>query len=445
MDFRLIPEQKQQLSQNQIQSLKILAMDSVELRELMQNEYLENPVLEYQKNDFGLSSRQNQDSAYIQTSSAESIAREELKQPCEIPDRAGNSPSVKEHLMNQLPKGRYTPEDYRLIEYLIESLDSNGFFTEPAQETARINRVPVRTVYACLKDLKQLEPCGIFSSGLQECLLYQARKKGILDQTFEQIVRNHLEDIAEGKISSITRALHISTAAARKYIGAVRALNPRPLAGFTPGETQYIVPDIILSLQDGQWEIRLNDNWTEDYRISDYYLHMMETTRDEQLWDYFRMKLIRARMLLKNVEQRRATILAVSQAVLEWQADYFAGQGPLKPMTMTGIAEKLHIHTSTVSRSVQNKYLQFPKETVLFKNLFSLPIAASGEGAQSLAVTSDHIKKRIRAIIASENPARPYSDQALSAELEKEGISISRRTVAKYREELHIAGSFLRR
>ena len=157
------------------------------------------------------------------------------------------------------------------------------------------------------------------------------------------------------------------------------------------------------------------------------------------------MKLIRARMLLKNVEQRRATILAVSQTVLEWQTDYFAGQGPLKPMTMTGIAEKLHIHTSTVSRSVQNKYLQFPKETVLFKNLFSLPIAASGEGAQSLAVTSDHIKKRIRAIIASENPARPYSDQALSAELEKEGISISRRTVAKYREELHIAGSFLRR
>ncbi len=167
---------------------------------------------------------------------------------------------------------------------------------------------------------------------------------------------------------------------------------------------------------------------------------------DEQLRDYFRMKLYRARILLKNVEQRRATILAVSKAVLEWQADYFAGQAPLKPMTMTEIAGKLHVHTSTVSRSVQNKYLQSPKETILFKSLFSPPAAVSGKGTDApAAVTSDHIKKRIHELIASEDAARPYSDQALANRLEQEGIPVSRRTVAKYREELHIAGSFSRK
>lgn len=446
MDFHLTQEQKQQLSQNQIQSLKILAMDSMELREFMRNEYLENPVLEYQKDDSDLPPQTRQDSGYILTSHTGDSAREELKQTYEIPDRAKDSPSIKEYLMNQLPKGRYTSYEYRLIEYMIESLDSNGFFTEPEEETARINHLPTRTVSACLEDLRQLEPCGIFSAGLRECLLYQAGKKGILDQTLEQIIRNHLEDIADGKISNITRALKINTAAARKYITAVKTLNPRPLAGFTPGETQYIVPDIILSRQDGQWEIRLNDDWTEDYRISDYYLRMMDTTRDEQLRNYFRMKLNRAKLLLKNVEQRRSTILAVSQAVLEWQTDYFTEQGPLKPMTMTEIAKQIGMHTSTVSRSIQNKYIQSPRETLLFKHLFSLPATASkGNRDTSAAVTSAHIKMKIRDIIASEDPTHPYSDQALSEKLKKEGISVSRRTVAKYREELHIAGSFLRK
>lgn len=445
MDFRLAQEQKQQLSQNQIQSLKILAMDSMELQEFMRNEYLENPVLECQREDSALPSQRHQDSAYLPASRTENSAREEQKQPYEIPDRAQNIVSIKEHLISQLPQGRYSPEEYRLIDYLIDSLDSNGFFTEPVEDAACANHLPIRTVSDCLKELRQLEPCGIFSAGLQECLLHQAREKNIWDQTFEQIIRNHLEDIAGGKINSITSALKISTAAVRKYIAAVKELNPRPLAGFTPGETQYIIPDIILSPQDGQWEIRLNDDWTEDYRISDYYLHMMETTRDEQLRDYFRMKLNRARTLLKNVEQRRATILSVSRAVLEWQADYFADQGPLKPMTMTEIAGKLHIHTSTVSRSVQNKYVQSPKETVLFKSLFSPP-AASGRGTDApAAVTSDHIKKRIRELIASEDTARPYSDQTLVKKLEQEGIPVSRRTVAKYREELHIAGSFSRK
>lgn len=472
MENLLTLEQKQVLSQNQIQSLEILAMDTVTLNEFMQNEYLENPILEYQASplsDEGGAAAGQQSSADTNRESPEdlngwetmanlrqykalaeaSIVYSGGSQPDDdehsvaIPDRV--APSIRDYVLNQLPSGHYSDQEMELMGYMTELLDQSGFFTMSAEETADMARVPVEMVEKCLDQLRQLEPYGIFASGLKDCLLRQLEQQGLEGGVMWRMVEDHLEDIAEGRLSSITRDLKISTAEARHYIFMIRKLNPRPLAGLTGDQAQYVVPDIILSCVRGHWEITLNDSWIGDYHISDYYLTMMESTQDPELKEYFCKKLERARLILRNIEQRRSTMMNITRAVVEWQADYFAGQGPLKPMTMADIADEINMHTSTVSRGIRGKYIQSPRETILFKDLFSQAVLPAGGSGDDAGMTADQIKARIRELVASEDHDRPYSDQALAKLLEDEGISISRRTVAKYREEMHIAGSFQRK
>lgn len=194
--------------------------------------------------------------------------------------------------------------------------------------------------------------------------------------------------------------------------------------------------------KDEEWEISLNDHWIGDYKISDYYMRMMKEAKDEQLYQYFRKKLERVRFLMNSVEQRRNTMLQISKAILEWQKEYFEGKGTLKPMTMSDIADKIEMHTSTISRGIKGKYLQYPNGTVLIKTLFSTSVNAKSEDG---SVTAMDIKKVLKQLIDGENKAKPYSDQKLVTLLCEKDIKISRRTVAKYREEMGIKGTFERK
>ena len=284
-----------------------------------------------------------------------------------------------------------------------------------------------------------MEPVGVFSANLKECLLRQLEVLGAEDEMLEKIIADYLEDVAEGNISRISRALHISTAQVRKYILMIETLNPRPVMGFGEQQSEYIVPDIILR-KDEKWEIILNDSWYGKYEISDYYQKMMDETKDEELKAYFLNKAQRARFILKNIEQRRKTLLDLMEKILERQKDYFEGTGSLTPMTMTEIAEQMGVHPSTVSRAVRGKYVQYPQKTVLLKSLFS-----QGISKETDQINATEIKERLRKLIKEENRQKPYSDQKLKELLEEQEISISRRAVAKYREEMGIKGSFDRK
>lgn len=209
--------------------------------------------------------------------------------------------------------------------------------------------------------------------------------------------------------------------------------------GFGEQKSEYIVPDIILR-KDEKWEIILNDSWYGKYEISDYYQKMMDETKDEELKAYFLNKAQRARFILKNIEQRRKTLLDLMEKILERQKDYFEGTGSLTPMTMTEIAEQMGVHPSTVSRAVRGKYVQYPQKTVLLKSLFS-----QGISKETDQINATEIKERLRKLIKEENRQKPYSDQKLKELLEEQEISISRRAVAKYREEMGIKGSFDRK
>ena len=260
-----------------------------------------------------------------------------------------------------------------------------------------------------------------------------------LTPELNQIIRYHLDDIAAGKINTITQKLSMSTQDVRKCIAKIRELNPRPISGFLTNSTDYIVPDILIDYQDSSWIIRLNDQWIGNYSLCDYYLNMMHTSQSPELKEYFRKKYNRVQLIMHSIEQRRETILKITSAVLERQKDYFTGNSTLKPMTLADIASDISMHTSTISRGIKNKYLQYPFGVVYLKDLFT---SSAGKKDNNSPIT---VKKQLKAIIASENPNKPYSDSTLSNLLKQKGIKISRRTVAKYREEIGIKSTYNRK
>ncbi|MBO8463231.1 MAG: RNA polymerase factor sigma-54 [Firmicutes bacterium] len=453
LSYRNNLEQKQVLSQTQIQSLNILSMDNVELNDLLQTEYLENPMLEYKGNSQNYlesiefshwydnqQEEQRELNSVEQNKPYKQTAHNELLVYTENP--------LETYILNQLNEKNFTKKQWHMLPFMISCLDHNGYFKLSFKEVAHLTNGTISDATYCFNQLRQVEPSGIFSSGLKDCLLWQLKENGELDDIMRNILEEHLEDIAEGKLSNISRNMNLSTSQVRQYIARIAKLNPRPLAGFHFGITEFIVPDIIFTYKDNQWEISLNDTWIGDYHFNDYYIKMMKQANDKQLYTYFEQKLERVRFLMNSIEQRRTTMLQIAQAILEWQKKFFEGTAPIKPMTMVDIANHIHMHPSTISRGIKGKYLQHPTGTVLIKSLFSAPISSKSSNHAHTStenITQNQVKKILKEIIATENKIKPYSDQKLSTLLAERNISISRRTVAKYREELGIRGTFERK
>ncbi len=446
MKHKLTVEQRQLLSQSQISSLELLALCNSELSRYMENEYMENPLLE-QTNSGNESYTQEDYQAWYQLNYSKPLKNtagyfEEGNEGSTQEFDTSNANNIYTYVYEQLELERYSDIQLRVIDFLIQSLDRNGFIDLEVPEIAQLTGVNEQVIESCLFDLKKLEPNGIFAKNLVECLLIQTEILGLDDENLKNIISYHLTDISQGKISSITRALDISSAQARRYVALISTLNPRPLQGFGENEKQYIIPDVIVSMgPEGKWNIEINDHWCGDYQLNDYYLQMMAEVKEQELFEYFKNKLERAKFLIHAVEQRRRTIIQITNVVLEEQDEFFRYSGKLKPCTMTQMSEKLSVSTSTISRAVKDKYLQYPAGCILMKNLFSASVPA-GDGS---LINSDGVKELIRELINEEKKEKPYSDSKLAELLSEKGCRLSRRVIAKYREEMGISGSFERK
>lgn len=444
LEYEIQLEQKQLLAPSQIQSLEILAMDQGELSQFLQNEYLENPLLEWSGESSMGTGAEELGKAYEHTvtygRNYEEMVEEEDKRRRDIPMQ--DQGQIRNYLLYQLPQQRFTPSQWRLMEFMVECLDDTGFFTVPLEEVAQKTKMSVDEVAYALSILQSLEPWGIFSPDLKSCLLKQLEREGLKSTAVWRVVEEHLTDVAEGKISNISRNLGLSTLEVRKCIEQIARLNPRPMREFSVGKANYLVPDVIFRREQERWEVELNDSWVEDYHINDYYLQMLRNSQDEELSEYFRSRLERVRFVMNSIAQRRQTLLSIARAVMERQRTYLEGKAFLRPMTMKDVAEEVGIHTSTVSRAIKGKYVQYPGGTLLMKSLFSasIPTAEGDEGRGTM-----EIKEMIRELILGENKRKPYSDQALAVALQKKNVKLSRRAVAKYREEMGIQGSYGRK
>lgn len=343
---------------------------------------------------------------------------------------------LKENLLGQLNWNDYSKRQWKIMSYLVDCLDEKGFFTQDLGELAETSGYGEEELRQCLTVLRELEPVGIFSPNLAECLIKQLEERAVEDETLFLLLREHLADLVSGQIGTISRSLGISTIQVKEYIHLIGSLNPRPLMDIDRSEAAYVVPDILVSRPGGRWTVEINDQWIGEYKYSDYYIRMMEESTDPELTAYFKERLERARFVINCVEQRRKTIIRIVEAIVKRQEDYFQLKGPLTPMSLEDIGADLGIHASTVSRAIKGKYVQY-KKTEPLKALFTTAVAKSGEQD---GVSPEHIKEKIRSIIACEGK-KPFSDQKLAEKLADEGIAISRRAVAKYRIQMNIPDS----
>lgn len=415
---------KQTISNSQVQSLNILSMANYELQEFLEKEYQENPLLEISRHLIKTSNENNMD---------------------KIIDKDSNE-NLKNDLKNQIPLNRFSSIEMRIILYVIEMIDEEtGYLTVNEEEiNNKFHSIDNNTIKKCLKFVRSLEPYGIGYFTIEESLIGQAQIKNILDKNLEMIISENLEDLAKGRIGKISKKLSITVDEVRNYIKLIQSLNPRPVLSYEKGLPQYIVPDVVVHFDDGSWEAELNDNWTGSLEINSYYEKMANEAKDESLAEYFNEKLTRAKFIVKSIEQRRSTLLKVTGCILKKQDGFLFFQKPLKPMILEDLANELNIHVSTVSRTIKNKFLQTPRGTYPFKYFLSESVSKSvfDNGDD---YSARNIKEIIREIIDSEPSEKPYSDEKIACILNGKKINISRRTVAKYREELNIPSTINRK
>lgn len=473
-DLTIEQAQKLVMTPELIQAIQILQFNTQELDAYVEEQLLVNPVLEHSAAEVSEGdSREDREESFRDAQNRENSSQDSgqedfdwkeyirdrqyddisYKQGEYTPDEEKNDPleryvssdvTLPEHLLFQLQCAELSGAGKRIGEYIIESLDENGYLTSSVAEMASSLDVEEDDVKEVLSVIQTFDPLGVGASDLQECLLIQLRQQGQLTELFELVIRDHLKDLAENRIGAIAREMGITAGEVQLISDVIRMLEPKPGRQFaSQGETKYIIPDVIVEKIDEEYVVTINDNSTPHLMVSSYYRNLLQSAeKDEALSKYLSDRVNSALWLIKSIEQRKQTIYNVVSAVVRYQKNFFdKGSKYLKTLTLKDIAEEVGIHESTVSRSINGKYLQCCRGVFEIKYFFSAGVAGSaGEG-----ISSNSIKEFIREIVENEDPKAPYSDQDMAEMLRKKGIKISRRTVAKYRDEMNILSSSRRK
>ena len=355
-----------------------------------------------------------------------------------------NDVTLPEHLMFQFQFAAKNKGCRHVGKYIIESLDENGYMTSTIPQIARATKVPEEKVREALEIIQGFDPAGVGASDIKECLEIQLHNRDELTDNLRTLIEDHLEDLAGNRLGSIAKDMGVTVQDVQKMADIVRDLEPKPGRQFASEmTTKYIVPDVIVEEVDGEYVVSINESSTPRLSVSSYYkdlLHKADT--DKQLAEYLAERVNSASWLIRSIEQRKQTIFNVVTAVVKHQKEFFDhGSKYLKTLTLKDIAEEVGIHESTVSRSINGKYLQCPRGMYEIKYFFSAGVSGStGEG-----ISSNSIKEFIKEIVETEDPKKPYSDQKMVEIFEEKGIAISRRTIAKYRDEMGILSSSKRK
>ena len=452
MDLKLQVKQTQTLSQRMIQSAEILQMTSQELNTYINELALENPVIDivepptaeeqresieqqewlnsFNEENYYLYQRQNNDDDY------------DFKSSWNINTDDGET--LQDYLWSQLITENFTDQETEIIKFMLECLDNKGYLEESIETIASYFGTDTELVEDLLSDLQALDPSGVCARSLEECLKLQLERRNMLTPVLESIIDNCLEMVARNQIPAIARKLRLSPAETAGYCQIIKSLNPKPGVSFSSrDQLRYIIPDVTIVKFKDHFDILLNESMYPTIELNSYYRQMNQNPESSELKEYLGNKIRQAEWVKQCVTQRGKTLMQVSRAILEHQEEFFTfGPAHLNPLRLADIAQELDIHESTVSRAVSKKYLQCSWGVYPMNYFFSRSVAvqeSSGNENGAQSVTAADIKRVLREIIEEENKKKPYSDRLLGEKLAERGISISRRTVAKYREEEGIA------
>lgn len=454
-NLNLTQEQKLIMTQQMQLSVKLLQMSTSDLREYIEKEFLENPVLEAQY-EVGEEKIKEQDRLqykelvkYLESDNYGSQSYGDYSEDSVSPFTFISNPkSLKEYLLEQiidLPIDDYLRS---ICSYMIESLDNRGYLDISDEEIEKELGCGKENIKRALILLHNLEPAGIGARDIKECLILQLKRLGKDNDILEKIINNHLEDLADNKYQIIGKALKITAKEAQTFGDLIKTLEPKPSRGFYTGEDmKFIIPDAEIRKIGNEFFVVMNDKVLPKLSINSIYNEILENNDDKDAVKYIEEKIGKAIFLVKSIDHRKTTLHKVLDKIVEKQKRYFEkGQLELIPMTLKEIAEEIGMHESTVSRAIREKYILTSFGTIKIKDLFTNGLQTTTKNdnkAEDISVIN--IKSSIENIINEEDKTKPLSDQIICEELNKSGMNISRRTVAKYREEMGIKSSSKRK
>ena len=351
---------------------------------------------------------------------------------------------LRDHLLWQLNLTNLSPRDRAIGVAVIEAIDDDGYLHEPAEtiqeSLVSIFKVTVEEIEAIRHRIQHFDPLGVASRNLSECLRAQL---DAFDTTLpgwsiaRELASHHLEILARNDRPKLAKLLHADPDELDAGIALLRSLDPKPGAQINPSTPEFIAPDAYAHRHNGRWIVTLSPNCQPKLAVNSHYTSLIARAQREDA-SYLRGQLQEARWLIKSLQTRAETMLKVATAIVKAQSAFLDfGPEAMRPLVLRDIAEQISMHESTVSRMTTRKYLHTPRGTFEFKYFFSSGVSTIDGGAASATA----IQAMIRKLIGEETHAKPMSDQALAAELNKRGIEVARRTVAKYREALHIPSS----
>lgn len=464
MGYGLNVEQTQKLimTPELRQAITVLQLSALELSMYIEQQLEENPLLELREDEVergeeaGIGDEQNtagdEDTdrkeydldwdEYFQDSSDLGVVRQERIQEQEdysYENFLSQSLTLSEHLLFQLNLTPCNDADRLIGEYIIGNLDEHGYLRISLEEVALRLGVSESSVNDMLSVIQGFDPPGVGARNLEECLLIQVKQLGIKDIVLESLIKNYLVDLSKGKLNRIAQELGITVQTVQQAADLLKTLDPKPGRNFSNlHSTRYIIPDIILEKVEGEYVILVNDVAIPRITINATYRSVLskDKNHDSRTRRFVESKLNAAAWLIRSIEQRRLTLYKVANCLVELQRDFLdRGVKYLKPLNLKKVAGMVGLHESTVSRATSNKYIQTPQGVFEMKYFFSTGLSNSA----GTTTSSESIKKMLQEIVAREDARSPLNDQQISEMFRRRGITISRRTVAKYRDELGIA------
>ena len=439
MDVSIQQTQKLALTPQMEQYLSVLQMGTEELNQCIEEEVLSNPMLDYAKEPEKKEVRRSQGEGIGYYSRKKTEDTDYQSYLNAIADEKSEDTELAEYLRMQLYTKKISPRRQKIGEYLIECLEESGYLKMDMDELAKGIGLSKEELEREIRFMQTLEPCGVFARDLKECLLLQVEGEEQMQRQARLLIEKYLDEIAQNKIPQISKQTGLTTAEITKTIRYIKEeLEPVPGRGYgCANRNEYIYPDITVKEDEKGYRIILNKEKVHTLELNREYLPMLGQVHSSEENKYLKEQYQKAKILLQNIGKREETLAAVAEAIVDWQREFFEkGKASLKPMNLLDIAQELDVHESTVSRAVRDKYLECRWGIFELKYFFS---NKTSDGNNCNVLTC------IQEIIRSENKQKPLSDAKIAEQLEKKGIRISRRTVTKYREQMQIPNTQMRK
>jgi len=451
--------QQQVLSPQMRQGLEILQANSLELGQLIQQALQDNPVIEQQSNEESFETESTVETEELYTNNSD---YDDDMRDYRIIENRGNSmigsseavrdhfynsivapQTLQQHLLEQLTESAYTKEIKYAGSIIIGALDDRGFLTESLTDIAQKNTASLSELENALSKIQHFTPAGVGAADVQESLLIQLHHKGLYSNVLGKVIEQHFSDLAYKRYPDIAKSLNLPLNTIVDAAEVINNLTPDPGSAYNPTHNPHITPDILISYgDDGKLQAELTSTHLPHLFISDYYKDLMSSTTDKDARNYLKSQIREGKGLINSISQRQITLLSIANVLIDKQAAFFS-EGPqaLKGLTMNEVAELIEVHPTTVSRAATSKYIKTPQGIYELRYFFTTGL----ENEVGSSVSSTSIRQQIQHLINTEERTAPLSDSAIEKILKDKGVKVARRTVAKYRDQLGILPSNLRK